>query len=538
MASRASPPGAAGADDDNPGDDADDVLGGRLIPLPSYVPCRTLAAHTAFSSKKVDDKAAAATNVNTFWLIAATMTPFDLGATILKQYKAKDSPFATKTSRKVLHGTLAKATFGSKAARVFGMTKEGVRKPGGRIPGWEALAHLYAACPYIIRWRFEHEPWADIIDRRSRPWEIESPSLSGDEWLIDPVAPDGSDDDGGGTDNPAENASYTVVAPTDADGSPPGLSPARRARQADPTATAPLNIAPATVPLRHSPRRILASAVAGTSADDTLADAVARVVPAPRSAVLGCKNGRWFFVCDESQIQAHINALTTRMVSTEQKIPEREVKLTAEQREDIGDALRMLLRPPPGGRHFDDDTTIISDEYVVECRPNSCSYSKVAQIARTPPTTGATAQPSPGSSHASWTWKSMVRLIELWTIQHGQPLAYWTADASHGIPAGELTKVAESWDFILAGTTNRADLDSGALKHGSKWAAITEAFGNAVSARARSVRAVRAHRCTQSLTSPPRTFIPLFARHDTLAGVRDPHPREVRRPFRLRRGQL
>jgi hypothetical protein len=131
----------------------------------------------------------------------------------------------------------------------------------------------------------------------------------------------------------------------------------------------------------------------------------------------------WSFDCTEKALEQHVTALVTRIASNALGVADQDVNISAALREAMGDTLRMLLAPP-AGEHYETDK--------VECRPNHFTVTELAAMVRAQQTGGAAAQPSPGGGQtAAWSWKSMLRLIEVWTMQPGASLQHWVHDQSH-----------------------------------------------------------------------------------------------------------
>lgn len=468
---------AAAAADGGDGDadaDADDVLTQR--DLPPLVVCHPLQFFDKTKKGWADVRPML---VETYFYIAASRIPPKLTPRIFDAYKK--GPFSTEESRAILVGTIAKATFSNSSGRDLARTRDAMREPGGRIPGWEVAATLFHKCPWIIEWRFEHEEWANPppineLDRGdlglaavARRWGVSAPRLGdrfvsdGDDAVEDDDASEAPDSMGV---NPAEQASYGVIdggsQPTDGS-QPAGVTPARPAPTAAMVGTT-----------RSSPRRQpLGAAPESTPDQPVLPNQSVRLERNPTGTA------HWGFVCEEAQLAQHLDALATRIAADALGCAEKEVKIPADVREKVCDTLRTLLRPPPNGRLWDEHVS--GDEpYMLACRPNHYTTTEVAALVRARQA-GAVARATAGAAQpASWTWQSMARLIELWTMQAGASLAQWKQDDSHGISHARLDEVAKGWELILGGSTARADLDSGMLKASNKWAAITAVFADRV----------------------------------------------------------
>jgi hypothetical protein len=225
--------------DDGVGDDDVDLLtcyGDPRLAVPKQVLCYTLQAlmNKAANKPGAPPKPGSdPTSVATYFYLAATHTEYKVGAEFLAMFKS--GPFSTEVSRSILTGTLAKAKVGSKQERAQARTRAGVRAPGS-VPLYDVLAHLYAACPWIIGHRFVDELSFGTLTRWSMELDIHSgcPNL-GEAFVIDdwgrPAADDDDDDEAapsttGG--NPAEDASYAIV---NADGGAPAVAGPAHARR-------------------------------------------------------------------------------------------------------------------------------------------------------------------------------------------------------------------------------------------------------------------------------------------------------------------
>jgi hypothetical protein len=172
------------------------------------------------------------------------------------------------------------------------------------------------------------------------------------------------------------------------------------------------------------------------------------------------------FECEEEALARHVEALVTHFATGALGAAQAD-KLPAEVREQMGDVLRSLLRPPRKGRLWDDQVDG-APPYVVQCRPNCFTFHELQALARAArPPAGAAAQGSAGGGH-TWTPASMLRLIEIWTMQKGDSLEQWRDGAKgpdgHGITEARLEQVAKSWELILGGSTELGILDAKSLK--------------------------------------------------------------------------
>lgn len=480
--------GRRGGDDDG---DEEDVLRARRrsASIPARVPCLTLAAATARSGKKAIG--ADPTLVNVYYLIAATFFPHEKMGSLIDAYKNKGSSFSTPESRAILAGTSNKASFGNAGARKKAVGADYFRAPGGLVVGYEVLAHLFAACPYILLWRFECEPWAMGIDSAAKVlYDVAIPALcmnffndAYDEAETRGDVDTGAEADGSPGTNPADSAYWRRLddpGEGSQPGSLPGQSPAREAASTTPTSTA-------RTPPRSSPRR-RAGGVGGFAAAQA---------PGPTVHLTLNKSGDgdiMGFVCPADNIALHLDKLTTHYAIEALGSAVHAAKLAPSIREDMGDLLRIRLRPPQGGRVWDSS---LEDEYVIECRPNYAIRAKLISMAKATSQAASIVPGASGAGGAQWTWRSMVRLIEIWSIQEGSSFTWWKNDVSHGIPSGKLHEVATSWKLILEGSTDRADLDTGQLKHTAKWAAPNSVFADAVSRTAPPIRIARSVRAAR-----------------------------------------
>ena len=105
------------SDGDSDCDPTPDVLtnqGGAAPALPALPATVSVGSLTYFTNVKTKPAEVQKTTVATYCLLAATRVPHDKVGSIIKEYKDPKSPFSTKASRKVLAGSPAKLTYGTK----------------------------------------------------------------------------------------------------------------------------------------------------------------------------------------------------------------------------------------------------------------------------------------------------------------------------------------------------------------------------------------------------------------------------------------
>ena len=137
-----------------------------------------------------------------------------------------------------------------------------------------------------------------------------------------------------------------------------------------------------------------------------IVDGVALVATEPSQTVVLERNptgtAHWGFVCAEPALAPHLDALVTRVAADALGCADAAVKIPVQLREEMGDTLRMLLKPPKDGRLWD-AVGLMAEPYRVECRPNHYTTSLLTDLVRARHA-GAAAQASPGVGRtAPWT---------------------------------------------------------------------------------------------------------------------------------------